>query len=107
MLLHDAVAAGRLSPNDPLRVGCFGEHAAELVRLTAVPEHKGALHAAVASALGRGEGWEAAMLLEGRSELLHDADDVALCQAAVAWCEQHKHDTDACPAELRAHVHRR
>lgn len=109
ILLHDAIACGRLSPDDPSRVLCFGKPAAELVRLTAVAGWQTAFHASVYRALAQHDGWGAAMLLEARGELLCDADDVHLCREAVAWSETHcncnngdllcKHET--CP-ELHA-----
>ena len=100
ILLHNAVASGRLSPADPDRVGCFGERTAKLVQLTAVADWQTAFHAAVYRALSSDDGWSAAMLLEARGHLLRDEDDVRLCREAVAWSDQ----STAVSHELRANL---
>ena len=101
VLLHDAVACNRLSPQDD-RVLCFGEQTAKLVQLTAVPDWQTAFHAAVYRALDSGDGWSVARLLEARGTLLCDQSDVNLCREVVSWCEKSAAPRDA---ELRAHLY--
>lgn len=100
VILHDALRLGRLSPEDPERVLCFGGATARRARLTGVEEWKAAFRAAVYRSLRLGDGWHAALLLEARSDLLSGADDVHLCREAVNWYEK-RHDKRACP-ELRS-----
>lgn len=112
VLLHEAIATGKLSPDDPSQVLCFGDTTARLAKLTAVAHLQTAFHASVYRALAQHDGWGAAMLLEARGELLSDADDVELCREAVRWSEQHCNaengcllgDHEACP-ELRASLY--